>query len=64
MFLKIRKILNNDLDRVIPGHEPKLFERHVSWQTESGNCVAEVNLGAGEGPRRPSEFQALASATS
>ena len=45
--------LKNQTARVIPGHDPLVWDRHTSWTTESGNQVAEVNLRDGDASRRP-----------
>lgn len=52
-YRSIRALLDDDIDRIVPGHDPELFERHPSWVV-GHNPVAEVHLAAGETSRRPS----------
>lgn len=51
-YREIRALLGDDVNRVVPGHDPELFERHPSW-TVGHNPLAEVHLAAGEPSRRP-----------
>jgi len=52
-FLQMRDALKNETKRIIPGHDPVLWERHLTWVTASGNQVAEVNLRDGDKSRKP-----------
>lgn len=45
-YRRIRAAVGDDLARVVPGHDPALFDRHPSW-TEGLNPVAEIHLAAG-----------------
>ncbi len=51
-YRRLRELLNDDVDRIVPGHDPELFERHPSW-TVGHNPVAEIHLAAGATSRRP-----------
>jgi glyoxylase-like metal-dependent hydrolase (beta-lactamase superfamily II) len=51
-YRAIRALLQDDIDRIVPGHDPELFERHPSW-VAGHHPVAEVHLAAGERSRRP-----------
>ncbi len=51
-YRRLRELLNDDIDRIVPGHDPELFERHPSW-TAGHNPVAEIHLAAGATSRRP-----------
>ena len=51
-YCRLRALLNDDVDRIVPGHDPELFARHPSW-TAGLNPVAEIHLAAGETSRRP-----------
>jgi len=50
-YREIRENLDGDIGRVIPAHEPKLFELNRSWLSGK-NDVAEVHLAAGETSKR------------
>ena len=52
-YRRLRALLNDDVDRIVPGHDPELFERHPSW-TAGHNPVAEIHLAKGAASRRPS----------
>jgi hypothetical protein len=49
----MRDALKNETKRIIPGHDPLVWDRHLSWATANGNQVAEVNLRDGEKSRKP-----------
>ena len=49
---EMRRLLGDDVNRIVPGHDPELFERHPSW-SDGPNRVAEIHLAAGETSRRP-----------
>ncbi len=51
-YRDIRGVLDDRVDRIVPGHDPELFERHPSW-TAGHNLVAELHLAAGAASRRP-----------
>ena len=53
VYREIRETLKQKIDRVIPGHDPKVWDRHNSWLAPSGNQIAEVNLREGDTSRRP-----------
>ncbi len=44
--------LNGDIQRLVPGHDPLIFERHPSWITGL-NKLAEINLAAGAASKSP-----------
>lgn len=48
----IRRTLNRELERLIPGHDALLWKHHRSW-LDGPNEVAEVNLARGQRSRRP-----------
>lgn len=52
-YREIREVLKQKVDRVIPGHDPQVWNRHMSWTAPSGNQIAEVNLRDGDASRRP-----------
>jgi glyoxylase-like metal-dependent hydrolase (beta-lactamase superfamily II) len=58
-FLQMRDVLKNETKRIIPGHDPVLWERHLTWVTASGNQVAEVNLRDGDKSRKPYGIKAF-----
>ena len=45
-YRRIRAAVGEDLDRIVPGHDPLLFERHKTWITGI-NPTAEIHLAAG-----------------
>ena len=49
---RIRRLLKGDTKRIVPGHDPAIWERHPSWTVSGDNQVAEMNLGVGESSRR------------
>ena len=53
VFRQIRETLKQKIERVIPGHDPKVWDRHNSWLAPSGNHIAEVNLRQGDTTRKP-----------
>ena len=53
VYREIRGALKEKIDRVVPGHDPKVWDRHNSWLTPGGNQMAEVNLRQGDTTRRP-----------
>jgi len=46
-YENIRVALQRDLERLIPGHDPLIWQRHKSWVI-GPNEVAEVNLAKGQ----------------
>ena len=42
-----RGVVDDALERIVPGHDPLLFERHRSW-TEGINPTAEIHLADGD----------------
>ena len=52
-YREIRQVLKQKVDRVIPGHDPQVWNRHSSWTAPSGNQIAEVNLRSNDASRRP-----------
>ena len=51
-YRRLRALLNDDINRIVPGHDPELFERHPSWMA-GHNPVAEIHLAKGAISRRP-----------
>ena len=49
-YRRLRTLLADDIDRIVPGHDPELFERHPSW-VAGHHPVAEIHLAAGETTR-------------
>ena len=49
-YRRIRAAVGEDLARIVPGHDPELFERHKTW-IEGINPTAEVHLAAGTASR-------------
>ena len=52
-YKQIREALKQETDRVVPGHDPKVWDRHLSWTSQSGNQIAEVNLRDVDTTRKP-----------
>jgi glyoxylase-like metal-dependent hydrolase (beta-lactamase superfamily II) len=52
-YQTIKSLLKGKTSRIVPGHDPGMWDRHPTWVSESGNQVAEVNLRQGEASRRP-----------
>ena len=52
-YVGLRRLLEDRIERIVPGHDPVLFERHPSW-TAGANEVAELRVGRGAESRRPS----------
>ena len=52
-YVRMRDVLKKQTSRIIPGHDPSVWERHKTWSTESGNQVAEVNLREDDASRQP-----------
>ena len=49
----IRTLLKNETRRIVPGHDPLIWERHPSWIIGGAdNQVAELNLAGNEKSRR------------
>ncbi|HEX7843253.1 MAG TPA: hypothetical protein VF469_37535 [Kofleriaceae bacterium] len=50
---RIRTLLKNETRRIVPGHDPIIWERHPSWIIGGeNNQVAELNLADSEKSRR------------
>ncbi len=52
-YQRLKTVLKGETQRIIPGHDPLIWERHSSWAPQKINQVGEVNLGLGEASRRP-----------
>lgn len=52
-YREIRELLKQKIDRVVPGHDAQIWDRHRSWTAPSGNQIAEVNLRDGDASREP-----------
>jgi len=46
--------LNGEIDRVVPGHEMKIYERFPSWEVD-GLQIAEVNVASWDTSLRPED---------
>jgi glyoxylase-like metal-dependent hydrolase (beta-lactamase superfamily II) len=46
-YERIRRTLGKELERLIPGHDPVVWQRHRTW-TVGSNEVAEVTLAKGQ----------------
>lgn len=51
-YAKLRSVLKNETKRIIPGHDPLIWERHPSWVPREINQVGEINLGQSDTSRR------------
>jgi glyoxylase-like metal-dependent hydrolase (beta-lactamase superfamily II) len=52
-YQKLREVLKGETHRIVPGHDPLVWERHRSWAPAKTNQIAEVNLCQGEASRKP-----------
>jgi N-acyl homoserine lactone hydrolase len=51
-YERLRRVVGDEhLERIVPGHDMELFERHASW-VDGLNPVAEVHLASGDVSRR------------
>ena len=46
-YRRIRATVGGELERIVPGHDPLLFERHPSW-TVGINPTAEIHVARGD----------------
>lgn len=53
VYRDMRTTLQGETSRIVPGHDPQIYERHASWVATDGNQVAEINLREGDASRRP-----------
>lgn len=53
VYRTMRSGLQGETSRIIPGHDPQIYERHPGWVGAGGNQVAEVNLREGDASRKP-----------
>jgi len=49
----MRDLVKNKTERVIPGHDSEIWNRHLTWTAPNGNQIAEINLKDGDKSRRP-----------
>ncbi|MGE0518330.1 MAG: N-acyl homoserine lactonase family protein [Candidatus Binatia bacterium] len=49
---RIRRTLSSELERLIPGHDPLVWQRHRTWSA-GPNQVAEVTLAKGQASKKP-----------
>ena len=54
-YIRMRNELKEETSRIIPGHDPQIWERHPSWTVREINQIGEINLGANEASRRPTK---------
>ena len=52
-YQRLRKVLKGETHRIVPGHDPLIWDRHSSWSPKKTNQIAEVNLAQGEASRKP-----------
>ena len=52
-YRRIREVVNDAFERIVPGHDPLLFERHRSW-TAGINPTAEIHIADGDYSRADS----------
>ena len=50
-YQRLRGLLEGRVERIIPGHDPVVFERHDAWRV-GPNDVAELRVGRGQETRR------------
>jgi glyoxylase-like metal-dependent hydrolase (beta-lactamase superfamily II) len=48
----LQRLLKGETKRIVPGHDPAIWERHPSWIISGHNQVAELNLAGNEPSRR------------
>ncbi len=53
LYSGLKRELQRETSRVIPGHDPEIARRYPSWVTESGNSITEINLREDDASRRP-----------
>jgi glyoxylase-like metal-dependent hydrolase (beta-lactamase superfamily II) len=51
-YREIRRLLQDEVNRIVPGHDLELFERHPTW-TAGHHPVAEIHVAANQRSRRP-----------
>ncbi|MCX2750443.1 N-acyl homoserine lactonase family protein [Arthrobacter sp. MI7-26] len=59
LYRTLQHELKRETNRIIPGHDPEIFNRHTSWVTDSGHSVTEVNLRTNDASRRPANAPVL-----
>ncbi len=52
-YHRIRQTLKGETQRIVPGHDPVLWDRHPTWTVSEVNQVAELNVAEGDASRRP-----------
>ena len=52
-YRQMQEVLKRQTSRIIPGHDPVMWDRHKTWITLGGNQVAEVNLREDDKSRQP-----------
>jgi len=53
LYRRLSGLLKGETARIIPGHDPLIWDRHSSWIPREFNQVGEVYLAAGEASRKP-----------
>lgn len=53
VYRTMREVVKNKFERIIPGHDSEIWNRHITWKAPSGNQIAELNLKDGDTSRRP-----------
>lgn len=56
-YHRIRQTLRGEVRRIVPGHDPVLWERHPTWVPKTFNQVAELNVAEGAASRRPKRIR-------
>jgi glyoxylase-like metal-dependent hydrolase (beta-lactamase superfamily II) len=52
-YRTLRNVVQGETKRIIPGHDPLIWERHPTWIPREINQVAEVNLAQQDPSRNP-----------
>lgn len=53
VYRQMRSVVKNKFERIIPGHDAEIWNRHNTWTAPNGNQIAELNLKDGDTSRRP-----------
>ncbi len=53
LYQQLMVELKRETNRIIPGHDPDIMNRHTSWLTERGHAITEVNLRTIDASRAP-----------
>ena len=53
LYQQLNHELKREVNRIIPGHDPDIANRHTSWLSASGHAITEVNLRTTDASRAP-----------